>query len=858
MTRRTQQPHALRDAIRRIEGWRNPDRQDQQWLANGLPCSSMEFIRIAGVPIGTNAEGCLFGTCRWLHGMWAGGRAAGMLAVGRQGKVEVLVGSPSPARAWSGRLRAALPGCLIDFPGDSLLQSASHAASLPWRAVVTGHPGNGESCRISSMLDELTVVADGGHWAWMVLATPRDPNWIHTYLNEVGEEIQETVSSYLRRETAEFGNHPVAQRYLDLLETVRSRGELGLTEGLWETRTLLAAESRELLEIASQSVQAHFGGGLPESVRIRPVTATGQPPSQTDFHCATLLATSELALAMAPPQRETAGFQIRPGIDFDEDPPTLPSTDQCLALGPILSRGRATGNWIEVPVDSLASHLLIAGATGTGKTRTTQFIVRQLWEDHRVPSLTIEPSMKAEYRCLLASPFGAALQILTPGKESVAPMRLNPLEVPDGVLAQSHLDALLSLFKAAFSWVTPMPYVLEQALYRVYEQSGWNFTGSSTARGATPSLSDLADAVEKVTAECGWDAEITANIRAGLLARLRGLTLGTKGCLFNTNIRLDVESLLSRPTIIELAGIGSDEEKAFLTGLIALRIVEHRQAEARLDGALRHLLVIEEAHRLLRHGVSTRTVDSADPTGHTVEAFAHMLAEVRAFGQGIAVVEQIPSKLLPDVVKNTAVKIVHRLAGEDDRQLVGGSAGLATERREALSTLAKGEAIVALAECGGAYRVQIPDHTRAGHGKRIPTDGEVAQVMNDRFPCPSDLRERSANSPVPTSSGLSLKPVGECPGCVTGSCRWKEHFESILNSPGFIAGFEPALDAGWESLLSFARSNIGIRVPRSESDAAAIGLLMHLADLLNWTAETRSKLLRNLRRAGGQAELDGR
>ena len=41
--------------------------------------------------------------------------------------------------------------------------------------------------------------------------------------------------------------------------------------------------------------------------------------------------------------------------------------------------------------------------------------------------------------------------------------------------------------------------------------------------------------------------------------------------------------------------------------------------------------------------------------------FADLLAEVRAYGEGLVIAEQIPAKLIPDAIKNTAVKIVHRL-----------------------------------------------------------------------------------------------------------------------------------------------------------------------------------------------------
>ena len=50
-----------------------------------------------------------------------------------------------------------------------------------------------------------------------------------------------------------------------------------------------------------------------------------------------------------------------------------------------------------------------------------------------------------------------------------------------------------------------------------------------------------------------------------------------------------------------------------------------------------------------------------------MEMFAGLLAEIRAYGEGLIIAEQIPAKLIPDVIKNTAVKIVHRLPAADDR-----------------------------------------------------------------------------------------------------------------------------------------------------------------------------------------------
>jgi len=55
--------------------------------------------------------------------------------------------------------------------------------------------------------------------------------------------------------------------------------------------------------------------------------------------------------------------------------------------------------------------------------------------------------------------------------------------------------------------------------------------------------------------------------------------------------------------------------------------------------SLRHLMVIEEPHRLMRNP-DGRT----GPATHEVEcSFTGLLAEVRAYGEGLVIAEQIPS-----------------------------------------------------------------------------------------------------------------------------------------------------------------------------------------------------------------------
>jgi len=62
-------------------------------------------------------------------------------------------------------------------------------------------------------------------------------------------------------------------------------------------------------------------------------------------------------------------------------------------------------------------------------------------------------------------------------------------------------------------------------------------------------------------------------------------------------------------------------------------------------------------------------------------------------GQGVAVVEQIPSKISPDVIKNSNTKIVHRLVSKDDQSLLAGSLGIADSDALYLNRLKTGNVL---------------------------------------------------------------------------------------------------------------------------------------------------------------------
>jgi hypothetical protein len=161
-------------------------------------------------------------------------------------------------------------------------------------------------------------------------------------------------------------------------------------------------------------------------------------------------------------------------------------------------------------------------------------------------------------------------------------------------------------------------------------------------------------------------------------------------------------------------------------GTLIIRIVEHLRLQARAGHReeLRHVIVVEEAHRLLRAGREGRA------SAHAVELFASMLAEIRAYGEGLVIAEQIPAKLLPDAVKNTALKVVHRLPARDDRDLVGAAMNLDEDQSRQVVSLAPGVAAVFADGMDRPVRIRVP----FGGGREQVRPGPSPPLVARRSP----------------------------------------------------------------------------------------------------------------------------
>lgn len=398
-------------------------------------------------------------------------------------------------------------------------------------------------------------------------------------------------------------------------------------------------------------------------------------------------------------KQEVPGLTLKQSIEFGQNTPRIKERKNILELGKIINNGMLTKNNVNIDIKQLDKHIFIAGVTGSGKTTTCQKILL----DTDLPFLVIEPA-KREYRKLAKIISPDDMYIYTLGNENCSNFRLNPFEFFEDELLTSHIDMLKASFISAFSMEAAMPQLIETAIYRCYENYGWDIdTGEniylkdrkkawSCMGKYFPILEDLLIVIDEVIKEKNMGERLEGEYRGSIIARIESLLIGSKGQMLNTRVSYNFMELIDKKVVFELEDLKDISDKTFMMALILSRLGETLKSKYKSakKGSIRHLTLIEEAHRLL----TNVSLGESENRKHGVEMFADMLAEIRKYEEGLIVVDQIPNKLSNEVLKNTNTKIIHKIFAKDDKEVVGNMINLNEKQKQYLSNLRTGEAIV--------------------------------------------------------------------------------------------------------------------------------------------------------------------
>jgi len=300
------------------------------------------------------------------------------------------------------------------------------------------------------------------------------------------------------------------------------------------------------------------------------------------------------------------------------------------------------------------------GDTGSGKTVTLFRLLKELgWR--RIPFLVFEGA-KDEYRNLWSS---CNILHFTPGIETINPFRLNFLVVPRGVHIQTHIEGIVSAFQHAFDMPPILAMILEETVARVYKELGWNITHNRPPLGKDifPRPVTLLKTFKKVLQQresgMGYAGEIATNIPSALTSRLMDLLRWGRGAMFNSKASIPIQDLYQKNVVFELKGMGNDYRRRLFVGLFLVIYFEFLSARGVQD-RLKHVMVFEEAHRILGTPLSTNT--SGSTIGHkTIAIIQDLIAEARALGEGLIIADQYPLAIPRRISAMANSTIIHQL-----------------------------------------------------------------------------------------------------------------------------------------------------------------------------------------------------
>lgn len=359
--------------------------------------------------------------------------------------------------------------------------------------------------------------------------------------------------------------------------------------------------------------------------------------------------------------------------------------------------GKDTDDYnVYFPLKNLPKHAFLAGVPGSGKTNSMLHLVTTLYSKFDIPFLILEPA-KQEYRALVNKPEMRGTTVFSPSSGTKFLLHINPFQFPLKMSLAEHIRNVINVFEGSFSMDPPMPFLLDRAIERVYRDNGWLPYMINQGTLPYPTMGELYDTLEQILEETDYEGEIKGNLKSVLQVRIGSLLSREMGDVFNVaESTMAPEEWLTRPVVIELEAMGSGPAN-FLTLMLSTLIRETLKVNPlkRKDGSKkpRHVIFFEEAHNLIGPKAEKEAGENANPKIAATAFVVKMLAEVRALNEAIIIADQLPTAMAPEVIKNTSLKLGHRMTSQDDRQLLGSTMSADDVQLERMATFTTGRTL---------------------------------------------------------------------------------------------------------------------------------------------------------------------
>lgn len=448
-------------------------------------------------------------------------------------------------------------------------------------------------------------------------------------------------------------------------------------------------------------------------------------------YLSTPINTKELSLATSLPRRDVPGLRfVKTAVRFANNPAVI--TGDSITLGNIVDTGILQNTTYDIDVNSLVRHALVSGGTGSGKSTTCKRILSEVIR-RDIPVMVIEPAKDDYVRWAIQQnkslPPEKRFTIYMPGVTEidgtpVEPLKINPYE-PAAMPGQKvdllqHCENFITLLNACLPSEEVVPILIEevaeQTIRDFAERNDCDYdAGETDPLPDYPTVDMMLEKAQEVMQGKSYANVNKDNLTEVLITRFKSLRRGMRGRILNVSRSTDYHRLFSQNVIINISRLAGSRDKSLVMSLLMQALYEYRMSRYANDSAYRalaqknklcHLALIEEAHNVLLKPQSH--LSSGNPQQAAADLFDNLLSEVREYGQGLVVVDQVPTRLIEGAIKNTNYKIVHRLTAPDDQDVMASSMALRDDQKYIIPALEKGNAIICGDEDDAAAWVKIP------------------------------------------------------------------------------------------------------------------------------------------------------
>lgn len=433
-------------------------------------------------------------------------------------------------------------------------------------------------------------------------------------------------------------------------------------------------------------------------------------------YVSTPLNTEELSLITSLPRYDVPGLRfVKNAVKFANNAGNKIDKENQIALGNIVNLGIPQSNNYIIDINALVRHSLVVGSTGCGKTTTCKSIINSV-VSRGIPVLIVEPAKDEWVQWAIEQnkvlPDDKQITIFEPGitmfeGTRLGNLMLNPFQPAgiDGATVdiQTRCENVTAMINSSLPTGDVLPLILDEAIYSYLKKNIEDFDEDEIEQlRSYPLLEGVVAEAKKVLERRGYEPRVKDGLVAALETRFNYLTRGKRGKILNNKVSTPYSKLFNSNCVINLSKIASAKDKALIMSILLLSLNEYRTSQYNNDKEFRqraqnnelmHLTVIEEAHNVLsKPPVSME--GTGNPQQVVADLFTLMLSEVRSRGEGLMIIDQVPTRLIPDAVKNTNYKICHRLVSIEDCSVMAEALSLRDEQKGMIPTLEPGNAII--------------------------------------------------------------------------------------------------------------------------------------------------------------------